>query len=819
MHVLLAEDNRTNQILVSLVLEGQGFSVTVAENGRVALNLLQNQHFDVVLMDINMPEMDGYDVVRSLRARHAEGLQINHNVPIIAMTAHDGEDIRAKCLKAGMDDYIRKPIHADTLFETISQHIETLPTKPDKKAKSAHKHHTIEQTTPDDASTLLNLNQLRHSLGNNSSKLLKIIDAFVNRLPQDIEHIRQAFEHNDAENLERRAHALKGSIATFGAKSVAQLAGQLEQLGRERQFESAQPIFAQFKKAVEPLLDALLAEKQKLKTPNKSKPIPPPAPRSVVTPIPDKTNKSATAVTRILIAEDDYASQMVLEGFLEQWGYEVIVTTNGADAWQVMQEDNPPQIAVLDWMMPKLDGVEVCRRIREHIQNRYIYILLLTAKGLKEDRMLGFEAGADDYITKPFEQADLKARIDAGIRLIQQENRVAAQRDQLREDLQLGMEQSTQYVGLIHFMAELRKHEHEAQILTAVERYMREMLKIQVNLWERCADGEIIALGATTEPVSHAKQTVLRAVFSTNNKVIFNGRHPQYIKEDEFLLEIIESGTIDLSLDLLPLYMSHFHISLIAARQRQRINEEQARYRKLMENILPKTVAEELMLHGTTSPRFFSCVTVMFTDFAGFTKAARNWEPERVLKELGRYFDYFDLTTEHFRVEKLKTIGDGYMCAGGLPEENTTHAVDCVLAALELRRFVNALRTQRATESGEKMWEIRIGIHTGSVMAGVIGSKKFAYDIWGDTVNTASRMESTGVVGEINISESTYHAIKDFFQCEYRGEFEVKGKGLMKMYLVQGILPTLCVKDKPHKPNKAFDARYAELQNGDINTV
>jgi class 3 adenylate cyclase len=173
----------------------------------------------------------------------------------------------------------------------------------------------------------------------------------------------------------------------------------------------------------------------------------------------------------------------------------------------------------------------------------------------------------------------------------------------------------------------------------------------------------------------------------------------------------------------------------------------------------------------------------LFTDFKGFTRLAEASEPRTLVNDLNQYFSAFDEIMERHNMEKLKTIGDSYMCAGGLPEENRTHPVDACRAAMEIRDFMARVNSQR-----EKMrlpaWELRIGLHTGPVMAGVVGKKKFTYDIWGDAVNIASRMESTGEPGRIALSESTYHHVKDQFECEHRGPIEIKNRGVMEAYFL-----------------------------------
>jgi adenylate cyclase len=150
-------------------------------------------------------------------------------------------------------------------------------------------------------------------------------------------------------------------------------------------------------------------------------------------------------------------------------------------------------------------------------------------------------------------------------------------------------------------------------------------------------------------------------------------------------------------------------------------------------------------------------------------------------------FNHFDEIVEKYGLERIKTIGDAYMAVGGLPMANQTNPIDAVSAGLEIQQFMNDLKQQRETE-GKTAWQCRLGIHSGEVIAGVVGTKKFAYDIWGNTVNAASRMESSGEVGKVNISGATYQLVKDQFQCEYRGKIEAKNKGEVEMYFVEGIL-------------------------------
>ena len=219
--------------------------------------------------------------------------------------------------------------------------------------------------------------------------------------------------------------------------------------------------------------------------------------------------------------------------------------------------------------------------------------------------------------------------------------------------------------------------------------------------------------------------------------------------------------------------------------QYQQIEQEMHKSDNLLLNILPAEVVEELKSKGSTEAKQFDMVTVLFTDFVNFTQISEKMTPSELVEEIHTCFMAFDNIMEKHGIEKIKTIGDSYMCVGGLPVPNKTHATDVVEAALEIQQFISS-RAEKRIVLGKEPFLIRIGIHSGPVVAGIVGIKKFAYDIWGDTVNTASRMESCGEVGKINISDTTYSLIKNMFVCTPRGKIEVKGKGEQDMFFVQG---------------------------------
>jgi class 3 adenylate cyclase len=215
------------------------------------------------------------------------------------------------------------------------------------------------------------------------------------------------------------------------------------------------------------------------------------------------------------------------------------------------------------------------------------------------------------------------------------------------------------------------------------------------------------------------------------------------------------------------------------AERTQELRQEKENANNLLHNILPVEVADELIANGSTRPQRYDEATILFTDFKDFTKTVGSLPANTVVEELNDIFRHFDDIIDACGIEKIKTIGDSYMIAGGLPKPLPDHAERCVDAALRMQSYL-----EERNRTSTVKWNMRAGAHSGEVVAGVVGKKKFTYDVWGDTVNTASRMESAGETGRVNISASTYALVKSRFRGEYRGKLEAKGKGAIDMYFV-----------------------------------
>jgi class 3 adenylate cyclase len=225
------------------------------------------------------------------------------------------------------------------------------------------------------------------------------------------------------------------------------------------------------------------------------------------------------------------------------------------------------------------------------------------------------------------------------------------------------------------------------------------------------------------------------------------------------------------------------------------LDKQKLKIESLLLNILPAEIAKELQRYGTAVPRYYESVTVLFTDFKGFTMLAEKLAPKELVSVLNDFFIAFDEIISRNGLEKIKTIGDAYMCAGGIPLENSNHPFDTVKAGLEMQEYMKATNEKRE-KLGDLPWGLRIGIHTGPVVAGVVGKKKYAYDIWGNTVNIASRMESSGEAGKVNISAASYNIVKERYICSHRGKIHAKNVGDIDMYFVNGENADMVKKDK-----------------------
>lgn len=244
------------------------------------------------------------------------------------------------------------------------------------------------------------------------------------------------------------------------------------------------------------------------------------------------------------------------------------------------------------------------------------------------------------------------------------------------------------------------------------------------------------------------------------------------------------------------------------------LSEQKTKYEELLTNYLPKEDFEKLKETTKEKTLRYKMVTVLFSNILGFTKIADQDDAERLIDDLDRFFFEFDEVVQRFHIEKIKTIGDSYICAGGIPQKNRTNPIEVVLAAFEMQQYMMMLKDQYFAKN-QKIWDLRMGIHTGPVFSNSANSKK-RLEIWGDTVNIASRMEASGEIGKVNITGMTYELVKDYFLCKYRGKMPVKYKGEIDMYFIEGFRPALSIDGIGIKPNKTFNIRLGLIRFDDL---
>ncbi len=267
----------------------------------------------------------------------------------------------------------------------------------------------------------------------------------------------------------------------------------------------------------------------------------------------------------------------------------------------------------------------------------------------------------------------------------------------------------------------------------------------------------------------------------------------------QFLMGIILFITIAITICGYMMYLV-WHKNSLLIKQKKEIEGKNNRIEELLLNILPKEVADELSIKGVTETRYYDFTTVLFADIKGFSALAQRVTPQVLISELDATFGKFDDIIKKYHIERIKTIGDCYMCAGGVPNRNRSNPIDVVLAALEIQKWMIDEKARRNND----FWQVRLGLHTGDLVAGVVGKTKFAFDIWGNTVNLASRMESVGEIGKVNISDTTYQQIKDFFECTSRGKIHVKNIGEVDTYFIDRIKIQLSADSEGLLPNKDF---------------
>ena len=528
----------------------------------------------------------------------------------------------------------------------------------------------------------------------------------------------------------------------------------------------------------------------------------------------------------ILVVDDTPDNLRLLIRILQKNGYKVRPVTNGFSAIDAIQS-SAPDLILLDIMMPDFSGYELCEKLKAQPQFREIPIIFLSALEEGINKAKAFEVGGVDYITKPFQVQEVIARVNNQLtvrslqRQLQEKNqKLTDQNVQLHQEIaerhQVEMEtrlllKATQAIsksenfesaidvilGLICETIEWNLGEawipsSEGVLKCATGRYVSDSSFAQFRkiTWQLTFDpgvglpGRIWQSQQTEwiEDVSTAQEQVflrseiavnvgLKAAFGVpilaENQVlaILIFYREKVLECQPRLLELVSAVATQLG-------------SLIQRKQAEAaLKVQQQQTQELLLNILPKRIADRLQKGEKLIADHFDEVSVLFADLVGFTEFSDRKSPTQLVEILNGIFSEFDRLSEWHGLEKIKTIGDAYMVVGGLPTARQDHAQAIALLALDMQ-----IALKRFNFKIGENFQLRIGIHSGAVVAGIIGISKFSYDLWGDTVNVASRMESNGLPGKIQVTATTYDRVKEQFVFEERGQIAVKGKGKMLTY-------------------------------------
>ncbi len=531
---------------------------------------------------------------------------------------------------------------------------------------------------------------------------------------------------------------------------------------------------------------------------------------------------------KVLVVDDNEANRELIHGILRtaEEKYDVFLAENGKTGYELAVKELP-DVIFMDLKMPEMDGIEAIKLLQQEEKTKNIPVIVVTAFNTPDNLEEAFNAGAFDYITKPISLQELKSRLHKALTVVESLRKAQEKIEKVEgEKLQLEriamVSESTPFAFLIinssgeiewanegfekiygykldefksSFGNTIFSLTSATDILKIFNRCLKDKTPVDFicKISSRKGEEKWIQTFMNPQTGSNGSVEKILAVESdiTNFKRKEEELNEQYRKMKEISQNLEKANTL--------LGEQTLEIN----RQKRLIEEEQQKSEKLLLNILPFEIARQLKSKGRAGTRQYKLVSVLFADFKGFSKISKTLEPKDLVNILDSYFAKFDEIIGKHYLEKIKTIGDAYMCAGGLPLSNKSNPFDTLLAGLEIQQYMNSLNDSKVLNN-LSVWELRIGIHTGPVVAGVVGRKRVAYDIWGDTVNVASRMEQAGHVGMVNISGTTYEYVKDYFECDYRGKIEAKNIGKVDMYFVNRLKPEYSADKLGIIPNDIF---------------
>ena len=525
--------------------------------------------------------------------------------------------------------------------------------------------------------------------------------------------------------------------------------------------------------------------------------------------------------SKVLIISD--AAKLILEIeklFVSTDDFLVLGISNTSSNYSVIS-DFLPDLILYDARRIDESSIEQITDLKVDSVSSEIPLIAITNASESKKNLALYHAGVEDFINYPFTKDEIIQRVNIGIQRGHIVEKLKKQATQFA-DVSLAANSAGNSIMIIDNTGTIAwvnggfERLYECKLNEFTKFFEKNLFDSSVNeitaeAMNRCRRIEdyVVYDNVWETPSGKIKniQTTLTPIFDDSGKfskiVVMESDITDLIETEKALEEKHDHLlTLTEHLESINSLLDEQRIEIEA--QKKTVEIEKAKSDELLRNILPWEVARSLQKKGVYKPKNFKEVTILFADFVDFSKISATYcDAEVLLDVLSYYFEAFDEITSTRFIEKIKTIGDCYMCAGGLPRTNRSHPFDIVLAALQMQKLVK----QKALEDekvGKEVWRLRIGIHTGSVIAGVIGKWKFAYDIWGGDVNIASRLESSGEAGAINISESTYQIVKDYFACTFRGKIPAKNMGEINMYFIERILPEYSEDDEGFTANAAF---------------
>lgn len=531
-------------------------------------------------------------------------------------------------------------------------------------------------------------------------------------------------------------------------------------------------------------------------------------------------DETTSKQSNLLIVDDTPANLRLLSTMLSGKGYKVRSVMNGSMAIKAAQA-KPPDLVLLDINMPQMNGYEVCQNLKGDERTRDIPVIFLSALDDVLDKVKAFQVGGVDYITKPFHLEEVLIRVQNHIALKEAKQEIAHKSEVLeafshnlkalhRLDTTDYQDFTTRFADYLTTGCKIL--EFPTGVISRIEGNSYKIQAVR-SPWEFLQQGEEFLLQDTyciatiknratlayhnvaeiPELAEHPCYKICNLKSYLGTPIWVNGEiygtlnfSSQEIRLQKF--EVQEKEIIELMAQSLGKAIAADQIEMQRQQAVKALRVEQQKSEKLLLNILPHKIAKLLKQAPESIAEQFDEATILFADIVGFTKISTLVKPLELVSFLNQIFSAFDDLALKKGVEKIKTVGDAYMLAGGIPVQRENHVEAIADAALAMQETINNFQLSSTELEGkyDRQFQIRIGIHTGSVVAGVLGTSKFSYDLWGDTVNVASRMESTGEPGKIQVTEVVYEKLKDCYLLEKRGTVEIKGKGEMVTYWLLG---------------------------------